>query len=91
MGGTSNGAFTISNVFDKIDPYNTKAMEDHCKAIYNLNVLERIRVFIWMICQDRIQTNHYLNYLKLGDYLCDNCDEQVETTIHALRDCKVEK
>lgn len=58
----------------------------------NLNVPEKIKVFLWRVYENGIKTNHYLNHLKLRDNLCSDCDVQVETTIQAaLRDCKVEK
>ena len=73
-GGSTNGVFAISIVIERISTAYIADMEKKWKAIWKLNVSERIMMFIWMINQNGLKTNQYLNNLKLRDSLCDDYD-----------------
>lgn len=54
------------------------------KKIWNLQVTERLRLFIWQISHGI--TNQWKHERGLGSPFCHHCSQEVETIIRILRD-----
>uniref|UniRef100_A0A803MMS6 Sulfotransferase n=1 Tax=Chenopodium quinoa TaxID=63459 RepID=A0A803MMS6_CHEQI len=60
------------------------------KRIWQLQALPRVKVFAWRACQNALPTRRNISFrIKGYDLECCICERDFETTIHALRDCKL--
>lgn len=60
-------------------------------SIWNLQVQERVKVFIWLLNHDRIMTNYRNSLCGIGDAACQLYGDACETKTHVLRDCPIMK
>lgn len=69
---------------DERQPSQTKGW----KSIWSVLVPQRIRLFLWLVVQDRLMTNanRFLQQLT-DDPRCFACGEVEENTMHILRQC----
>ena len=70
--------------------------EDHLregqlwKRIWAGKVPNKIRVFAWRLCQEILTVFHNFYRRKIDvQPICPLCQQGVETTIHAIRDCLI--
>lgn len=59
--------------------------------ICHLETIERVRHFIWLITHGRLLTNERKARLHLGDPSCYNCQSEIESSLHVLRNCSPAK
>jgi hypothetical protein len=59
------------------------------RTVWKLNVLERVRCFVWLLLHDRLLTNQRKSCMGLGHAMCSYCGNVEETSLHAIRDCKL--
>ncbi|KAE8722230.1 hypothetical protein F3Y22_tig00014304pilonHSYRG00093 [Hibiscus syriacus] len=57
------------------------------KIISKLPTLPKIKIFGWRVCHDALPTGHKLVTAGLGNRICPMCQSEVETALHALKDC----
>ena len=50
---------------------------------------ERVRCFVWLLRHDRLLTKVRLAKMHLGSPMCYFCGDELETTLHVLRDCPI--
>lgn len=55
--------------------------------IWKLDVHERVRCFIWIVCHGRLITNKLKHLMNLSVLYCYRCTLQVESIMHVLREC----
>ncbi|GMI64939.1 hypothetical protein like AT3G09510 [Hibiscus trionum] len=55
--------------------------------IAKLKTLPKIKSFAWRACHEALPTGKRLLEVGLGDSVCRLCTQDIETTVHALRDC----
>jgi hypothetical protein len=63
--------------------------DDIWKYMWKLQVTERVKYFMWLVCHDRILTNSRRARMGLCHAMCSFCGNVEETCLHALRDCTV--
>ncbi|KAF7840640.1 ribonuclease H [Senna tora] len=84
-GTSGDGKFSVKEAY--------KSLIGSCGAnggwnwIWRINVPERIRVFIWQMMHHRLPTKDRVQRWSGRSPHCDWCTNQVEDTLHALRDC----
>ena len=63
-------------------------MKPLCNKIWGLNVLAKVKNFVWRACQNSLPTKTNLMKRKVvPDGLCDICKLQQEDTAHAMFHC----
>lgn len=70
--------FTCINNGDRIPNFN---------LIWKLNILERVKIFLWKLAHNSLLTRDLCNRWFGGSSDCPFCLGIVETVCHALRDC----
>ncbi|CAL1353808.1 unnamed protein product [Linum trigynum] len=89
---TANGSFSASSTFKALQHQNPEVNQHYWKRIWKLQVLERVRVFIWMAVQGKLTTNSIRKHRHLTqDDSCIECRGIPETNVHCLRDCRKAK
>lgn len=84
---TNNVTFTIKTAYVAFTLTDNNIQQDRLKKMQNLNVPERIRIFIWQVDWEGMKTKHFLFRSHLSDPFCNNYNRKVEFISHALRDC----
>lgn len=81
------GRFLISEMYHALCGFNDDKLFSTWHCIWRLKVLERVRVFIWLVKHGRLLTNVLKRRLGLGYNRCDYYHEFEESTLHVLHDC----
>ncbi|CAL1354334.1 unnamed protein product [Linum trigynum] len=85
---TSDGHFSTKSAFQLLQPATTSDQTKMWKALWKLQVPERVRCFMWLVAHSRISCNEQRVKRHLSPSpFCYRCSSQVETPIHILRDC----
>jgi ribonuclease HI len=87
--GTSMGNFTVASAYQLIANDLVDNVDKKWSQIWKLDVIERVRVFIWQLTHDRILTNARLARWNNGNPNCHSCIQFEETTLHVMRDCPI--
>lgn len=87
------GTFSVKSAY-KINQEH-KTVINHgvnWSELWKLKMHERLKILIWWIGSNTIQTKHYLE-VRLGssDRLCPLCNEDVETNSHLFFHCQFAK
>uniref|UniRef100_A0A2C9V2K2 Reverse transcriptase zinc-binding domain-containing protein n=1 Tax=Manihot esculenta TaxID=3983 RepID=A0A2C9V2K2_MANES len=62
------------------------------KRIWSLSTTQRIRLFLWKVAHGKLMCNEERKKMHFTNAnACPVCKSQVETVIHALRDCSMAK
>jgi hypothetical protein len=85
--GTNTGQFTVAAAYHLIAGDISNNVDKKWHQIWKLDSMERIRVFIWLLVHNRLQTKARLARWQLGNSFCDRCTQFDETTLHVVRDC----
>ncbi|CAA7013631.1 unnamed protein product [Microthlaspi erraticum] len=89
-GETSDGRFTVSSAYRFLsrDLFSRPDMSKLFRSIWRVVAPERVRVFFWLLGNNRIMTNQERFHRHIGDTeLCQICKADIESTLHILRDC----
>ena len=58
------------------------------KAIWSMQVPQKVKMFIWRACQNAMPTKQALmRRTIIGNSICDRCQAEVEDPLHALWTC----
>uniref|UniRef100_A0A2N9F204 Reverse transcriptase domain-containing protein n=1 Tax=Fagus sylvatica TaxID=28930 RepID=A0A2N9F204_FAGSY len=97
-GGTRNGRYAVRSGYHLLiheraqadpGPSDTTAMTNLWHSIWSLQVPPKTRHFLWRACHESLPTRRNLHHRHIiDDPTCENCSNQVETTLHALWNCK---
>jgi hypothetical protein len=87
--GEKMGSFSVASAYQLLTGGNLPEYEKKWNKIWCLDTLERIRVFMWQVLHDRIQTNWRTAKWNLTEPYCSHCGQMEETTLHVLRDCPI--
>jgi ribonuclease HI len=85
--GERMGNFSVATAYQYLTGMQLREHEKKWHAIWRLETIERIRVFMWQVLHDRIQTKWRTAKWNLTDPYCNYCGQMEETTMHVLRDC----
>uniref|UniRef100_A0A2N9GI95 Reverse transcriptase domain-containing protein n=1 Tax=Fagus sylvatica TaxID=28930 RepID=A0A2N9GI95_FAGSY len=97
-GGTRNGRYAVRSGYHLLiqekaqadpGPFDTTEMTNLWHSIWSLQVPPKTRHCLWRACHESLPTRRNLHHRHIiDDPTCENCSNQVETTLHALWNCK---
>lgn len=93
-GHHSSGCYTTRSGYSwLINRRQDSSMDDSFiwKAMAKIPTLPKIRIFGWRLCHDAFPTGHKLVAAGLSDGKCKMCNQEIETCLHAFRECSTIK
>jgi hypothetical protein len=97
-GATKQGIYTVRSGYhlllhernqDEPGTSDTTRMSQLWKTIWSVQIPSKIRHFLWRACHSSLPTRSNLHHRHvLDDPRCSSCTDQIESTIHALWQCK---
>ncbi|GLT52280.1 hypothetical protein SLA2020_256280 [Shorea laevis] len=88
--GSQDGMFSVKSAFClfKQQHHQLPQTERSWKWIWKLRCLEKIKVFVWLLCRGRGLTNSVrFERHFVATPVCPRCENEPETPLHLLRDC----
>ena len=95
--GTSKGNFSICSAYHNIRELGKNSKEDcsddsgmkHLwKSIWNLQLPNKIRSFVWRVCRKALATKSNLEKRQITkDDICSQCGKEAETSLHIFWFC----
>jgi hypothetical protein len=96
--GTTRGVFSVQSAYhllkevemaNDVGSSSNPSLSQHIwKTIWGLGVQPKIRNFLWRACSNILPTRSKLFDKKISfTYSCSSCNEEAETTVHALWLC----
>jgi len=84
-----HGCFSTKSAYDFLQTPEHQEPDGVWKLIWRWSGPNRYRTFLWLIARDRLFTNgeRWRRHLTISP-LCPMCGDELETTIHAIRDCR---
>ncbi|KAF7805280.1 non-LTR retroelement reverse transcriptase-like [Senna tora] len=83
-----DGNFTVKSAYSVLSKDNDCISNNNWKRIWSCPSLERAKVFIWSVKHDSVMTNAQRKRRGFcTSDLCPLCSNEIETSLHALRDC----
>ncbi|PNY05394.1 ribonuclease H [Trifolium pratense] len=89
--GTMDGNFSIASAYTMLCNLNDDEWDVVWRRIWRLQVLERVRSFIWLVRHDRLITNYRKSKMHICAPWCKHCVKAIEDTMHVLRDFPLAK
>ena len=87
-----NGDFDPRNAYLLAIDENLEASDFHGKWIWKLQILPKIKIFLWKCLHVSLPVKAILSYRGFGDLGgCDSCSDVEESISHVLRDCLTAK
>lgn len=83
------GRFTVKTAYRLSKNWRTDESWAGWHRIWGLQVQHRVRVFVWLMAHERLLSNVERRRHVGGSGMCDRCQEEEETVMHAVRDCRV--
>lgn len=72
-----------------MEPDDIDTHQNSWSWIWNLQVSEKYKFFIWLACHDAVPTLFLLHHRHITiSTTCVRCDEAEETFMHCIRDCR---
>lgn len=90
-GLTQVSAFTTKSCYHSLLEKSTNSPTQliNFKWIWKLPILSKIKIFIWLLCHDRLPTKVYLNRIGLiQSNTCAYCQDTEENIRHVFLECK---
>lgn len=87
--GTPSGAFSTKSAYELVSPIpNDRTEEAKWKSLWRIKGPQRVRVFLWKLCNRGILTNAICVRRHMGNCdLCPLCRSSYEDYLHLFRDC----
>ncbi|CAN1146653.1 Putative ribonuclease H protein At1g65750 [Linum perenne] len=87
-GGETDGKFSIKTAYSLLNDQLDGNNDQLWKTIWRWKGPNRVKHFLWLAGQDRLLTNQQWFRRNLSsDHMCPLCLNQVENSIHILREC----
>ncbi|GLT29227.1 hypothetical protein SLA2020_041070 [Shorea laevis] len=68
--------------------WNGSSDGESWKWIWKLQCIEKIKLFVWLLCKNRVPTNSVRFERHFATTpICPRCEQSPETPLHLLRDC----
>ncbi|XP_031116600.1 uncharacterized protein LOC116020256 [Ipomoea triloba] len=84
----ASGKFSISSAYFLIKGYQTNLQDHIWKKIWNLEVPNKLKTFLWIAMHDRVMGNAERKRRGLTlEGCCDLCPGHLESADHILRSC----
>jgi hypothetical protein len=87
--GDRMGYFTVKAAYQLLTGDYYATTDIIWKKLWKLEVMERVRVFIWQMMHGRLLTKTMTARWNFGNSFCDNCSQFEETISHVVRDCLI--
>lgn len=81
--------FSVAGAYELLGGFLHLEKADVWNKVWKLHVTERVRAFIWQITHGKLLTNAQKHQWGLGAPFCPHCPNELETILHALRDCSL--
>ncbi|KAE8656267.1 hypothetical protein F3Y22_tig00117005pilonHSYRG00280 [Hibiscus syriacus] len=65
----------------------TLRVEGIWNVVAKANVLLKIRIFGWRLCHEALPLGSKIKQANLGDDICPLCNSELESVLHAIKDC----
>ncbi|KAA3486170.1 reverse transcriptase [Gossypium australe] len=89
---TELGSFTISSAHRSLKENTWRPKHDIWKTIWKYQGPQRVRLFLWLVANQRLLTNSERVRRGFGQSsACSRCGHDVEDIMHVLRDCQTAK
>ncbi|KAA3485757.1 reverse transcriptase [Gossypium australe] len=89
---TEPGNFTIRSAYRSLKENTWRPNQDIWKTIWKYQGPQRVRLFLWLVANQRILTNSERTRRGFGQSnACSRCGHDVEDIMHVLRDCPTAK
>ena len=93
---TKNGVYSVRSAYHLLmkakkggESSNNSQVNNLWKGIWNASVPQKIKLFIWKACKNILPTKLNLFRKKACNSMsCDLCDNDLESVMHVLVDCK---
>lgn len=85
--GSANGQFSVKSAYELIDKCPEGVHTEVWKAISRWRGAKRIRVFLWLVFNNRLPTNYWRSKWTASTPQCSFCNSGVEDVLHVVRDC----
>ena len=73
----------------KLGNSNPAAHSNFERKIWSLNILSKVKHFIWRTCNESLPTKLNLFKRKVtNNAICEVCEAEMEDTVHAIRGCQ---
>ncbi|KAK8556750.1 hypothetical protein V6N12_003145 [Hibiscus sabdariffa] len=85
---TPTGAFTVASAYEGFLSPSWDVCDPKWSSIWSLPVVQRVRMFLWLVLRQRLMTN--VERVRRGlssDPSCSSCGCYSETILHILCDC----
>ncbi|KAE8679239.1 protein AIG1-like isoform X3 [Hibiscus syriacus] len=89
----SSGFYSAKSGYNwlKIQSCPTLIVEGIWNVVAKANVLPKIRIFGWRLCHEALPAGSKLKQANLGDGICPLCNQELESVLHAIKDCPISK
>ncbi|KAJ1401054.1 Reverse transcriptase zinc-binding domain [Sesbania bispinosa] len=86
-----NDTFSVRTAYKLIN--KDRGQENRCwRVIWDQDIPQRTKVFLWLLFKGGLRTKAYLFDRGIcTSSSCDRCQQNTETTLHALRDCSLSR
>ncbi|KAA3488057.1 RNA-directed DNA polymerase (Reverse transcriptase) [Gossypium australe] len=89
---TEPGTFTIRSAYRSLKENTWRPKQDIWKTIWKYQGPQRVRLFLWLVANQRVLTNSERTRRGFGQSsACSRCGHEVEDIMHVLRDCPTAK
>nr|KYP62996.1 Putative ribonuclease H protein At1g65750 family [Cajanus cajan] len=86
----ADGEFSLKKGYEFLCPVGVSSRQKVFKLLWNWRGPERIQTFLWRLAHNSLLTNDLRMHRGMTmDPLCPVCHDELETLIHAMRDCNV--
>ncbi|CAL1358444.1 unnamed protein product [Linum trigynum] len=87
-GPESDGRFRIRTAYDIASSYVANPQQGNWKTVWKWQGPAKIRYFLWLATRGRLLTNSERKRRHLSNSdKCSNCEDEVESVVHVIRDC----
>ena len=91
-GASNTGTFTVQSAYHVLTSHSPVEDSHDWRHLWQWRGPQSTRIFLWLLCHDRLKTGYELAGRHLDiDPLCGRCHAQVESSLHAIRDCVYSK
>ncbi|KAH1096690.1 hypothetical protein J1N35_013611 [Gossypium stocksii] len=87
-----SGSFSIRNAYWTLKENSWRPKDDIWKPILKYQGPQRVRVFLWLVANQKLFTNSERTRRGIGQSsVCPRCGHDTEDIMHMLRDCSTAK
>ncbi|KAH9770764.1 putative ribonuclease H protein [Citrus sinensis] len=87
-GASNTGIFIVQSAYQVLTNFYPADDCQDWRQLWKWKGLQSVSIFLWLLCHDRLKTRYELARRHLDiEPLCGRCHADVESSLHAIRDC----